>query len=140
MSGKERHFCEQYIICYNQTVAAKRAGYPEKSAAKKGSQLMRRPEIKAYILQLQQERRERLCVDADFVLQEALDLLQKCKAAEPVMRWDYEKHAMVNTGEYAMDVKGACRCLELLDKMLGRVPGESGDGPVFYEGDGEVRA
>lgn len=137
LSGREKLFCEQYIICYNQTEAAKRAGYPAKSAAKRGCELMKRADVKAYVLQLQQERSERLCVSADFVLAETLDLLQRCKAAEPVQRWSYETHRMEDTGEYTLDVKGACRCLELLAKMTGadeRLTGTE-DGPVFYKDD-----
>lgn len=143
LSGREKLFCEQYIICYNQTEAARRAGYPEKSAAKKGSQLMKRPEIKEYVMQLQRERSDRLCVSADFVLAETIGLLQKCKAAEPVQRWNYESHRMEDTGEYTLDVKGACRCLELLAKMTGadqRLTGTTEDGPMFYHGEEEIKA
>ncbi len=119
MRAKERHFCEQYILDYNGTQAAIRAGYPEKSAAKKASGLLHRPEILAAIRELQKERSKRLCVDADFVMAETLDLLKKCKAATPVTAWDYTRHEMVETGEYQLDSKGACKCLELLGKMVG---------------------
>ena len=139
LTGRERHFCEQYIITYNQTTAAIRAGYPEKSATVRGSELMKRPEIKAYVRQLEQERSERLSVGADFVMAETLELLQKCKAAEPVMRWNYETHRMENTGEYTLDGKNACRCLELLAKMTGEKQTAEGDGPVYYRGEEDIK-
>lgn len=132
LKGKEQHFCEEYILDYNQTAAATRAGYPEKSAAKKGSLLMKRPEVLAYILQLQKERRERLSIQSDFVLAETLDLLKKCKADVPVMAWDYEEHKMVQTGEYQVDSKGAARCLELLAKMVGHGEEKNALAPVVY--------
>ncbi len=143
LTGKEQHFCEEYILDYNQTAAAIRAGYPEKSAAKKGSLLMKRPEIREYIRELQKERRERLCIESDFVMAETLDLLKKCKADIPVMSWDYEKHKMVATGEYQVDSKGAARCLELLAKMVGYSDEKNAGKPVVYikddlmDGDGD---
>ena len=135
LTGKEQHFCENYILTYNATAAAIRAGYPEKSAAKKGSLLMKRPEIRAYILQLQKERRERLSIQGDFVLAETLDLLKKCKADVPVLAWDYKEHKMVPTGEYQVDSKGAAKCLELLAKMVGFGEEKSAEGVVYITDD-----
>lgn len=132
LTGKEQHFCEEYILDYNQTAAAIRAGYPEKSAAKRGSLLMKREEIRSYILQLQKERRERLCIQGDFVMAETLDLLKKCKAGVPVMAWDYEEHEMVQTGEFQVDSKGAVKCLELLAKLVGNGEEKNATAPVVY--------
>ena len=133
--GKERHFCEEYILDYNGTQAAIRAGYPEKSAAKKASQLLQRPEVRETIQALQNRRSERLCVQQDFVLQQALELLQKCTAAVPVLEWDYGQHKMVETGTYQLDSKGACKCLELIGKMvgIGEDSGQKLPTPVFLE-------
>lgn len=133
LTGKEQHFCEEYILDYNQTAAAIRAGYPEKSAAKKGSLLMKRPDIRAYILQLQKERRERLSIQGDFVLAETLDLLKKCKKEVPVKEWNSIEHKMMPTGEHrVLDSKGATRCLELLAKMVGSGEEKNAAAPVVY--------
>ncbi len=143
LKGKEQHFCEEYILDYNQTAAAIRAGYPEKSAAKKGSLLMKRPDIRTYILQLQKDRRERLSIQGDFVLAETLDLLKICKTGVAVMAWNSQKHAMVPTGERQVDSKGAARCLELLAKMIGSGEEKNAAAPVVYitddlaDGDGD---
>lgn len=135
IKGKELHFCEEYIVDYNGTAAARRAGYPDKSAAKKASQLLRRSDIRAQVEKLQQERSERLCVKQDYVLQQALEILQKCQAAVPVTAWDYDSHQMVETGEYQFDSKGACRALELIGKMvgIGEGAGQEYQPPVFLE-------
>lgn len=132
LTGKEQHFCEEYILDYNGTASAIRAGYPEKSAAKRASQLLKRTEIRTYIRQLQKERRDRLCVEGDFVMAETLDLLRKCKADVPVMAWDYGEHKMVETGEYQVDSKGATKCLELLAKMVGFGEEKNAGKPVVY--------
>lgn len=135
LKGREGHFCEEYIVDYNGRAAARRAGFPEKSAAKKASSLLRREDIREEIHRLQAERSERLCVQQDFVLSQALELLQKCTAAVPVMEWDYDTHEMVEKGVYQLDSKGAVKCLELIGKMVG-VGEEDGTGlpaPVFIE-------
>ena len=49
LTDKKERFCREYVIDYNQTKAAIRAGYAEKSAAKKGCELMKEPEVKAYV-------------------------------------------------------------------------------------------
>ncbi len=131
LGGKKEHFCEEYIIDYNGTRAAIRAGYPEKTAAKRACLLLKEEEVRARILELQEERRQRLCVSADFVMKELLDTLQRCKAAVPVEEWSYDEHRMVETGVYGFDSKGACKCLELLGKYLG-VGEDRTDGGVVY--------
>lgn len=135
IKGKELHFCEEYILDYNGTAAARRAGYPDKSAAKKASQLLHREDIRERVQQLQKERSQRLCVAQDFVLQQALEVLQKCQAAVPVTEWDYTTHQLVETGEYQFDSKGACKALELIGKMvgIGEGNGQEYQTPVFLE-------
>lgn len=49
MFGKERVFCDEYIIDFNITRAAKAAGYTEYSAPKCGKVLLQKPHVIAYI-------------------------------------------------------------------------------------------
>lgn len=49
---KKRAFCEEYIKDYHGTNAAIRAGYSQKTAGVKAAQLMREPDVKAYISEL----------------------------------------------------------------------------------------
>ena len=140
LKRQEVIFCEEYITCYNQTRAAIRAGYPAKSAAKRGCELMKRADINECINRLQADRSARLCIRADYVMTETLELLEKCKGVNPVMRWNYETHQMENTGEYSFDSRGAIKCLELLAKMTGtdrQVTGEV-DPAVVAEVEGMV--
>ena len=103
--------------------------------------LLKREDIRQQVEQLQKQRSERLCVKADFVMQQTLDLLQKCMAATPKTQWDYEQRKMVEVGQYQLDSKGACRCLELLAKMTGADQKRETveDGPVFYHGEEGIR-
>lgn len=143
LTYKEERFCLEYIIDYNQTAAAIRAGYAEKSAAKTGCKLMKRPEIRAYIHQLQTEQKERLMLTSDRVLIELMDVYQKCMQAVPVETWNYSEHRMEPTGEYQFDSKGATKALEMIGKHLGMFEKQedAGDdtGPVFITGEDEIK-
>lgn len=142
LTSKEERFCLEYIVDYNGSAAARRCGYGEKTAAKTASRLLRRPEVMERITQLQAEQRERLCVSADLVVIRTMELLDVCMAAKPVMEWDYSEHAMVPTGEYQVDSKGAAKALEILAKHLGmdgKGEQKSDDLPVFYCGEDELK-
>lgn len=144
LTRKEERFCLEYVIDYNQTKAAERAGYTEKSAAKTGCKLMKDPRILARVKKLQKEQADRLCLSSDLVVIKLLELVDICMAAKPVLEWDYDLHEMRPTGEYQIDSKGAAKALELLGKHLGmfeKQGGAGGDtGPVFYTGEEDIKA
>lgn len=142
LTDKKERFCREYVIDYNQTKAAIRAGYAEKSAAKKGCSLMKEPEVVAYIRQLQKEQAERLMLTSDRVLIELMDVYQKCMQAVPVEEWDYDLHTMRETGEYQFDSKGATKALEMIGKHLGmfdRKEQAPTEGPVYLTGMDEIK-
>lgn len=143
LSYKEERFCLEYSCDYNQTQAAIRAGYAEKSAAKKGCELMKNPRIQARIRQLQKEQAERLMLTSDRVLIELMDVYQKCMQAVPVEEWNYSEHRMEPTGEYQFDSKGATKALEMIGRHLGmfdRKEQNPDDGPVFISGEEDLKA
>ena len=139
LTRKEERFCLEYAVDYNGTAAAIRAGYAEKSAAKAACKLLKEHRVLDRVRQLQKEQAERLCLSSDLVVIRALELLDICLAAKPVIKWDYEEHAWVESGEYQIDSKGAAKALEILGKHLGMFAGdsrESGEsGPVYYKDD-----
>ncbi len=143
LTDKKERFCREYVCDYNRTQAAIRAGYKEKSAAKIGCKLMKDPEVKAYIRQLQKEQAERLMLTSDRVLIELMDVYQKCMQAVPVNEWNYSEHRMEPTGEYQFDSKGAIKALEMIGKHLGMFDKDEdtgGDtGPVFITGEDELK-
>jgi len=49
LTDKQRIFCQEYIIDWNATRAAKEAGYSEKTATETGCENLRKPHIKEYI-------------------------------------------------------------------------------------------
>lgn len=142
LTRKEERFCLEYVIDYNQTKAAERAGYAEKSAAKTGCKLMKDPRILARVKKLQKEQADRLCLSSDLVVIKLLELVDICMAAKPVMEWDYDLHEMRPTGEYQIDSKGAAKALELLGRHLGmfdRKEQAPTEGPVYLTGMDEIK-
>lgn len=70
MTRKQKLFCEEYQIDLNATQAAIRAGYSPESAGSIGSELLKKPEIRARIDKAMAERSKRTGINADRVLQE----------------------------------------------------------------------
>lgn len=70
LTKKNEVFCEEYLIDLNATQAAIRAGYSVESAGSIGSELLKKPEIRARIDKEMAERSKRTGINADRVLRE----------------------------------------------------------------------
>lgn len=119
MKKKHELFCQEYIIDYNGTKAAVRAGYEEKSARKQASRLLTNADILARVRELQQEQVKRLAVSQDYVVMQLIDTYNCCREPSPVREYDMGSGEWVETGMYQFDSKGALKALELLGKHLG---------------------
>ena len=119
LSARQERFVQEYVLDYNATQAAIRAGYSERSARYTASDLLRRPNILARIRALQAELRERLSLTEDRVIAELFAVYERCMTAVPVMEYDAVLKEMVESGEYTFDSRGAIRALELIGKHGG---------------------
>lgn len=70
LNDKQERFCREYVIDLNGTQAAIKAGYAEKNADVKASQLLRIVKVQALIKKLQAEISKRTEITADMVIQE----------------------------------------------------------------------
>lgn len=70
LTKKNEVFCDEYLIDLNATQAAIRAGYSPESAGSIGSELLKKPEIRARIDAAMAERSKRTGINADRVLRE----------------------------------------------------------------------
>ena len=70
LSDKQKKFCEEYIIDFNQTQSAIKAGYSAKTAYSIGNENLKKPDIQAYIKELLSKREERTQITADMVVKE----------------------------------------------------------------------
>lgn len=68
MTERQKKFADYFIECGNQTEAAKRAGYSERSAYSTGNANMKNPEISAYIRERLQPTEEKRVASADEVM------------------------------------------------------------------------
>ena len=69
-NDNQQRFCHEYLIDYNATKAAIRAGYSEKSAEQQGHHLLKKPQVKAYIEELKTKQLAKIDITAEKVLQE----------------------------------------------------------------------
>lgn len=68
LTAKQEMFCREYIIDFNATQAAIRAGYSKKTAGSVGGENLKKPEIMNRVNELTGERTQRVQFDADEVL------------------------------------------------------------------------
>jgi len=59
LTPKQKRFCEEYVIDFNGTQAAIRAGYSKKTAAAIANEILAKPEITEYLGILQTKLQER---------------------------------------------------------------------------------
>lgn len=69
LTRKQKIFAEEYVKCGNETEAAKRAGYRERSAYCIGSENMKKPDIIAYINELTASEDAKRIADAKEILE-----------------------------------------------------------------------
>lgn len=115
---KQETFIREYMVDLNATQAAIRAGYSPKTASEQGSRLLSNVKVRTRIDELISARKEKLELDAEWVLNRLMQVANQSMKAEPVMKWDYESRSMVETGEYTFDSSGANKALELIGKHL----------------------
>lgn len=115
LTDKQQAFCEEYIVDLNATQAAIRAGYSEASARQIASDLLSKHDIQEQIQKHQDERSERVQVDADYVLKGLLDLHKICSGEKEVTITD--KEGGLSTTK-VFEPAGANKALENLGKHL----------------------
>lgn len=70
LTEKQKKFCREYIFDFNASRAARVAGYSEDTAGQMGYENLKKPEIKAYIAELQENMAETSGISRLMVLEE----------------------------------------------------------------------
>ncbi len=152
MSGKlndrQKRFADEYLIDFNATEAAKRAGYSEKTAYSMGSENLKKPDILDYIEKRKKARIDRTQITQDKVIIElakiafadGMDFATVGKRNRvlltPTENLPLEKRAAVASvkkgAKGAVEVKtyDKVKALELLGKHLGLWDKAAGSGEV----------
>lgn len=89
MNARQKRFCDEYLIDYNATQAAIRAGYSPKTAKSIGQENLTKPDLKAYI----DEQLERLHNEKTADAQEVLEYLTA------VMRGQHREQTLQLVGD-----------------------------------------
>ena len=125
LNDRQKQFCNEYLISLNATQAAIRAGYSEKTAYSIGNENLRKPEIQEYLQGLMEGIRKRNRITQDEIIQDLIEVKNRCMQNVPVMYYDKEdrewKHEGAEEGEpiYKFDSQGATKALDLLGKITG---------------------
>ena len=88
ISDKQKMFCREYIIDWNGTQAAIRSGYSKKTAYAQASDLLRKPNIKAYLDKLKANIEETLNISA---LRNVQELMKIAFSDASDLRESYQK-------------------------------------------------
>ena len=95
LTPKQGNFVNEYLIDFNGTQAAIRAGYSENTAQQIASENLSKPLIQQAIHKAMVERQERVGVDADYVLRrlveidqmDVLDIMDDDYSFKPIGDW-----------------------------------------------------
>jgi len=118
LTEKQRRFCERYCVVWNAARAAREAGYSEKAAKETGSELLTKPNIKAYIQQIKDNAAEFAGVSMLRNLQE-LSKIAYTSAADLRQSW----HGLKEWGEISEEAKASISEVVTVSKVLRRVGG-----------------
>lgn len=69
ITPKQKKYAIEFVECGNQTEAAKRAGYSEKTARQAGAENMKKPVVLEYIQELQKQIESKKIADITEVMQ-----------------------------------------------------------------------
>ena len=78
LNEKQKMFCVEYLIDYNGTQAAIRAGYAKKSARAIASENLTKPDIIEYLNELTREKADKAKLSAQFVLDGFIAIYDRC--------------------------------------------------------------
>jgi phage terminase small subunit len=113
LTAREEEFCRQYLVDLNAAAAARRAGVAEKSANRRGYQMLERIGVKERISELQAERAERTRVKADDVIREIARL-----AFSDVRKLFAANGRALSTSEWDEDIAPAVASIEVVKRNL----------------------
>lgn len=113
LDERQKIFVLKYITNgFNGAAAAKASNYPPGSAKVRASEMLKDPDIKAAIALVMNARCNVLGVDANWVLEKAVTLFERCMQTEKVI----DQYGA--TGEYKFDATNAIKALHLIGKHV----------------------
>ncbi len=113
LNEKQKQFCEEFIIDFNGTQAAIRAGYSKRSAKQIAFENLTKLDFQNYIKELIENRNKRTKITQDEVVNKIIEVVEVC--TQKVEQTDENG----DTVEKMLDVNGANKALDMLMKHTG---------------------
>ena len=140
LTPKEKKFCQEYVRTGNASEAVRLAGYSEKNVRQRGSKMLAKDYILAYINELMEELKKEAIADADEVLQLLTSIARGETKEENVV---VDKCGNVSIVETRVKEKERVKALELLgkryklytDKVEANVEGKV---EITFEGEDDI--
>ncbi|MEE9354356.1 MAG: terminase small subunit [Methylococcaceae bacterium] len=114
LSRREKSFAESYIVDFNATAALLRLDPNTSSPGIRASLILKRERVRKYIDSLLFQRAQKMKVDAEWVLNAAVELYNKCMANVEVKDTNG-----IPMGLYRFDSRGANAALNTIGKHVG---------------------
>lgn len=142
MTPKQKRFCDEYLIDTDGAKAAIRAGYSERSAKQIASELLTKPDLRAYIDERLAEMQEKTIASATEVMQYLTSVLRGEETEEVVVvEGCGEGFSRATTMDKAVGAKDKIKAAELLAKRYGLLTdkvGIEGVVPIVISGDDDL--
>lgn len=119
MDDRRIRFVHELMADGNQTAAAIRAGYSEKTAASQASRLLKDVKVAAYKRALAREMLEAMGYDKPQLILKLCEIIDRCMDAKPHLSWDSAQKAWTPDGTWVFDSRGAVKAIEAIAKLAG---------------------
>lgn len=119
LNEKQKQFCEEFIIDFNGTQAAVRAGYSPNTANEQAARLLANVNIQAYLKELIENRNKRMRITQDEVVANIVEVMQRCMQAKPVTFMGRQVKDEEGNNLWRFDSQGANKALDMLMKHTG---------------------
>ena len=117
LTEKQARFVQNMLTARTATEAAVMSGYSARTADSQAAQLLKIPKVAEALRAERSIRAKRARVDRDWVMDNLVEVAERCMQAVPVLLKDGTP-----TGEYSFDSRGATKALELLGREIGMWP------------------
>ena len=121
LTPKQQRFIDEYLVDLNATQSAIRAGYSPRTARAIACENLAKPDIQEAIARAKRDRSEATKIDAEYVLQGAVELFERCmQHVRPAKNPKTGKPLFDDDGNalYVFNSGGAARALELVGKHV----------------------
>jgi len=112
ITAQQEVFAQRYLVHFNAKLAAEEAGYSKRRAKVTGCELLKKDHVQSYMAGLAAQLQQDNKIDAEYVLQGAKEMFERCMQREQV--YEMSNGEKVPTGEWKFDSAGAGKALTIL--------------------------